>query len=1579
MISPNRPFVLLPQDREIMEITGLDEAEYREFVQHCNNACEFRPGEPLALTGFELFLVNLAIGLLLTGASYLLTPKPKNEERPEIEGSTVEGQDVVRRDRFTAKSGFDSIQNTVDLGSIIPIIYAKRNGNFGGVRINTNLGWSQMLSIGGGQFFKGLFFIGEGSNTLKINVEQTALGNNTLSSYDLREGVQAGRLSLYQSTTGGRLKNTNYVGGVVPENDIGAKGVQRDIYSINQEPDFCEVVLPSNQKAFGLYGIVGNNLGYKIGEDFTPLSQWQQGDDDFQRQSSNEAIAERMRQSIIWTTRAGFIGEDGEIPQGFEVNAKVGEVFTYKIYKDFQDITLREADASAGGEPAAELSIVQVNTAIASKQRSYDENINVGNLYRIGSAIAICIKRNDPFISDIESDDDGHTVTAEFQIVEPGIVVLWPEIILNTQFDDYEAKNSDPKGIRAQQNFGVIGSLWAQAFQIAIGAFSVERPAKIVEVGLRSRLQVRSSGIVNFNSLEAGYSINGFKVPDTSYQAYVDAEFCSGLTNGTTLPKNADGYRKEVKAGKYSATDYRYSFFRIYIRFINQTDFTELNHLYGVRSASGVDVYNFLRFSFSEDTRCEFKFVPVSAWEIRNDIAKGDLYVCDPHIEKTFKVDEANVVVTGNGERVERTVENFEIRAFAAFDGQAGMAALDDTGEENYVDGWAKLSEAFIYDEVVSSVNTSPEHEISYVNLISTNENIPKYNNLALLGLNINSSTEIRTLNQLSVYVERGVIDSSLFPDILFDLLTNKRYGVGDVFSEEQIDKKSFKEAKKYSKKLGHAFDGAIASRINIRTWASQIAQYFLLDLSISGGKFTLTPALFHEPVPISALFTSGNIIENSYVMSYLPVQDRTDPIVSVKWREERLSGSAYTKGLFPLIREFTVRMKGTPDSAPIIQLDLSNFCTNPRHAADAAYFECLKRRYITHAVQFKTIPSEANITAGSFIKIGMETVQYEQPRNGAITEDGTVTSWPELSDDTYDVLVWDGKTLEETKLKVRNGKTRQYSGVVFCLKNTRQTAETYKVQSLSFDDDGNVDITAVNWCVTDEGVSCCAEDFKDSMFNVDGIVLPPVDTDPAPDPQPGPPPIPEPTPDPDPDPDPDPLDDPCTVILPNPRALETADGGGHAMQIIEFDFKDKCKFVRFECWVNFKASWKDPCDGSPSVPTDEPFERFCFWQNSSIKKIRVELFYLNGLTDCDSDDTFTETLPVYRITAQSCDDGEEVPGSESSYEAEITWGKSDAAQQKQYWTTSVRLQIGDPLDPKLFVYPQPVPNGEPPDDYIPSETDRPLCEPDPDPPTPQPPPGPQDPVPGAGDWTPDGWVIPDNGGFPPQPDCEFRPDNPEGGWPFPLPETRVDPPYFVGNGGVGVFVGDCASFDLFDFKVSVTWNFMEIGDIVKSPCPGVDWPWPLPITGETKYSGIGINRFESEYAIRVIQNAGVNTSVCPQVDARDFSCLYVQAPKKEFDESGFLIGFDGWETIGGVGINAVYCPAPGLFCKYPPLSDGYPQSWAPPGNGTWYFYGSGGFSGEQWSFFPSYTVEKTYSDIRRDKIRPGTKLILPD
>ena len=95
MLSPNNRIVLLPQDREIMDITGMSEEEYRWFVRECYKHQKVRPGEPVASP--LNFLSILAIGRGSPRQLRCCLPQSKRTKKPRTpEEETVEGQNVIQ-------------------------------------------------------------------------------------------------------------------------------------------------------------------------------------------------------------------------------------------------------------------------------------------------------------------------------------------------------------------------------------------------------------------------------------------------------------------------------------------------------------------------------------------------------------------------------------------------------------------------------------------------------------------------------------------------------------------------------------------------------------------------------------------------------------------------------------------------------------------------------------------------------------------------------------------------------------------------------------------------------------------------------------------------------------------------------------------------------------------------------------------------------------------------------------------------------------------------------------------------------------------------------------------------------------------------------------------------------------------------------------------------------------------------------------------------------------------------------------------------------------------------------------------
>lgn len=699
-------------------------------------------------------------------------------------------------------------------------------------------------------------------------------------------------------------------------------------------------------------------------------------------------------------------------------------------------------------------------SAISSRQKGWDDAIVIGDLYKIGSALAICTNRS-PSDELFESEADflprqtnqGRSIEATFTTVRPGSSALTSLADLRVPANQFE-----------NRPFRATATNFPHICKIAVASVSTTRPCRVVEIGIRSALGIRLGGLCNF--------------ADSLTYEEMDAKACRSkegrsVRRGTTLKVDL------AQSGVLSTAEERFSFFRLSYREAGtQAPFTELPQCFGIRSITQQNAFNALRIRMPDVRQWEFRFEPLTGWEIRSGVAAGPLEVIDSKLSSVRTAFAGSVGVTFNGLEVPRSQSTFSLNSTRRpADQELGIGFTD---EDSYADAWGKLAEAFVFEEIQSSAANGPEHEIVYINEIVPNETLPEYDNLAIVGLNIRSSVEFSQFAQFSAYVTGGVIcrrllqgnspgPTHLFPDVLLDLLTNKRYGRGDAVADEMIDLDSFRSAAAWCQERGYFFDAALVSRQNIRQWAADTAAAHLLIFGEADGRFFLKPAFGFSPTAVKGLFTAGNIREGSFRMQYLEADERLPIQVSVKYREERAVSNLTNPGLFATEREILVREASVPDTAPIESIDLSDFATNPRHAIDAAKYIARFRRLTTHGIQFETTYEglTAGLAPGDYIRVAMDFNVYDEFNNGVVTSSGALVATQELTNGAYSVIQWNGDNStvpSETTLTVtENGKRATPTGIVFTVKRTGREVNTYQVESIAPNESGYLVIEAVH------------------------------------------------------------------------------------------------------------------------------------------------------------------------------------------------------------------------------------------------------------------------------------------------------------------------------------------------------------------------------------------------------------------------------------------------------------------------------------------------------------------------------------
>lgn len=420
----------------------------------------------------------------------------------------------------------------------------------------------------------------------------------------------------------------------------------------------------------------------------------------------------------------------------------------------------------------------------------------------------------------------------------------------------------------------------------------------------------------------------------------------------------------------------------------------------------------------------------------------------------------------------------------------------------------SQLADVSHYSNLVNRSNASaPEHQITYVNEMVANDRTPQYENLTMAGLALKASRTYASLDQIRVWLADGLPvqrfhpdeagtfgPSNLFCDLVYYLLTDKTAGAGELISPDLIKTEDFADTAKFLRQHRLFFDGAISAPTNIRQFIADTAPFFLCNFVIADGKFSLVPALpttrsgeiSTAAVQISGLFTSGNIIEESFEIEYLSSEERNDFQTVVRYREER-------KNQLPQERTLNVRWdKARAADDRIETFDMTQYCTSRRHALLVAkYFMSLRRR-VTHTVRFKTSPYGLQLAPGAFIRVVTEASPYSGANNGIVDEEGFITSANPLDDGTYQVIYYKpgAPDVDEGTLTINNGITTQNRlfGAVFTVVNASTSSSVYMVEQLTLDQDGMVQISATEF-PTDSGYSSLmAQDvLSDTAFVVEG------------------------------------------------------------------------------------------------------------------------------------------------------------------------------------------------------------------------------------------------------------------------------------------------------------------------------------------------------------------------------------------------------------------------------------------------------------------------------------------------------------
>lgn len=1109
---------LLPYEYELIDALGISKQEYLDFVAALPVYEDPKEGTITDIRNAEatVALVLAIVGMLAQVASIFLMPKPS---APDSRGNAQS-----RDQRVSPRYGFNGVQELANYGDPVPLVYTNVDHNSrGGVRVNTALLWSAVLSFGGNQFMRLLTSIGAGTID-EIDIYRSALGQLPLRDYTESNiwayfnGNDFTRYSQLANTTN-TFSDPTRTGAI---NRPTAR--LTTLAGTVNEFGFSQAYAPTTSVACGVTGVIPINVetliispaGYRkrypVGTSISPLGTY-------------------------WAADGGR----STVQEGDEFVVKIQSTKKTSDDKDFRDRI---------GKALAD--------AVDTSRRAEAAALFEGARFKIGSAILRITS-----LSNTETDEG--RVTARFRCERSGKFPATPyeiehwlqtskdaeaeqfDIIRNEQklidtfnadltvFNAYLANKSKTQSYQANVLFNETVQRYDQFVKGKANKSEVKRIVRYIEDNIKTSQQKIAAAQAEVASIQTWAKVNTEKSLYTKCLAHIEeaqyatttkchvVDFALKARAFRRLSGRADVYGADQRDYDDSTADNglqpRVVMFRMYWRFAGTgRRYTAVPYIFCIRGSTEQDIFTYVKlihanaaFTAPKDARYwEVRFEPVLEPGTERNVTKY-CYLQQNGNEVRLAAGASDVHVTFSG-----TVYDFTF-----------YPPLNKTADR--INEW----DLFNYDsnsQSQFSFEQGPEITITAVNeqLLEpwTNYGPDLYKGLSTLGLHVFASKSTESLRSISVWVNKGKLlrplstnpahynqqseiralvnstpssSSSYAPDIFLDTILDATNGIGQFADIHSVDVPQLATTKLFCQRNNLFMDGVIADQRSWREFWSQTAPFSLLELARIGGRDTLVPGVPYNPttgridenIAVSALFTAGNILEDSYKEEFLDYGANVqDTIVTAIYRDTE------TNDVFPRNASVQVYLKEVdPNTALLETLDLSQFVTRRNQAILLAKFLCLSKHYIRRAIEFKTFPTDTPIAPGAYIYVEIGLNQWNSIYSGRI-ESGGFLNAPlpkQVPNGTYTVFIYraGAGTYSISNVVVSNGyapQIKSYEGAMFTLGQSIRNKRVFRVTEVGMDEEGEVTVKAVEHPTDSNGRSLIAKRLLDNdQFYVDG------------------------------------------------------------------------------------------------------------------------------------------------------------------------------------------------------------------------------------------------------------------------------------------------------------------------------------------------------------------------------------------------------------------------------------------------------------------------------------------------------------
>jgi hypothetical protein len=607
---------LLPYEVSLIQALGCDEDEYRKFIRHAELKSRVRPAEydhiPDVENAVAVAVVSLVIGLASTAVSILLAPKvPTIDTQPRVRSRQL--SDQIGPTRFNQTTSFDNVSALAEYGQTIPVPFGKRDEGLdgdatGGLILAPALVWSRLFANGSFQSFEGIYVAGQfGLPTPQlggIRVGTTALGTLDDSEY-----------ALFWSSQQGPNRPTTLIAGTQGSGATGTLG--RRVFTAPTgggqqfSQGFSQAYNPQNASQFGHFSPIENGTAFRFNwEIISAPEAGTLGPDNIEQRAEIKARRRKIagaKADVLtlfdnqtaasklavgqpgvgrqYSRRMGIVRiNNTEYTNRTFVNVSVGSTAIFQIrlqnWDSFEATDFRDT----------EVNLTDLESAADAWRTRADDLLTIGSRWIIGSTVWI-VKDRDP-----QPSAQFINITLECtEIQKNSQIGAAGTRAINEPLAGYDGPGSGPGG----QDFDPATNIGTGFFPLCRYAEATVRPvrrdADVIEIGIKSQVWNRASGLTNFN----------------------------------TIPTPAKLFRLDRKnialntprLDRYFA---RSSFFSILVRPVQkfgqpERPWSRIPQLFCVTGSAPVDQFNLIRIQPRTADYYEYRFVPVTGAEAGRD------------------------------------------------------------------------------------------------------------------------------------------------------------------------------------------------------------------------------------------------------------------------------------------------------------------------------------------------------------------------------------------------------------------------------------------------------------------------------------------------------------------------------------------------------------------------------------------------------------------------------------------------------------------------------------------------------------------------------------------------------------------------------------------------------------------------------------------------------------------------------------------------------------------------------------------------------------------------------------------------